>query len=326
VSGHEPDGTFAGRLAERDGAAFAGRERELELIVSLAPDDAPHSVLLIHGPGGVGKSALMREIARHGECGGYFVVWIEGKEIGPDPDVLEEAFGDAWTHERPLILIDNYDCMRVLERHLRSTLLPALPRHALAAIASRRPPDSGWSQGGWEAVALAMQLGPLPPDEARDVLVKLGLAGDPRLAAIVAWSDGWPLALRTAADAASADPCWLPQGAIDAEAVRAALRALHVPTALAASPLARGSGMGERAESVRSLIREAAEQAFGVTSDEQLLKQILVRGYLDPAPSHERAAEELHVSRSTYFRRLRLAADRVASYLSDHGDRRLRLG
>jgi hypothetical protein len=84
--------------------------------------------------------------------------------------------------------------------------------------------------------------------------------------------------------------------------------------------------MGERAESVRSLIREAAEQAFGVTSDEQLLKQILVRGYLDPAPSHERAAEELHVSRSTYFRRLRLAADRVASYLSDHGDKRLLLG
>jgi hypothetical protein len=330
ASRHESDATFAARLAERDGAAFAGRQRELALILSLAPDDVPRSVLLVHGPAGVGKSALMREIARQGACAEFLVVWVEGREIGPDPDALEEAFGDAWTHERPLILIDDYDCMRALERHLRSTLLPSLPRSALAAIASRRPPDAGWFEGGWEAVAVAMALGPLPPDESRDVLAKLGLANDPRLAAIVAWSGGWPLALRTAADAASADPSWLPEPdvapKVDAEAVREALRALHVPAALAQSPLAHGSGMRERAESVRSLIRDAVEQAFGETSDEQLLKQILVRGYLDPAPSHERAAAELHVSRSTYFRRLRLAADRVASYLADHGDRRLRVG
>jgi predicted DNA-binding protein (UPF0251 family) len=43
---------------------------------------------------------------------------------------------------------------------------------------------------------------------------------------------------------------------------------------------------------------------------------VLVRGYVDPAPSHEQAAAELHVSRSTYFRRLKVAADRVAQYLS----------
>jgi hypothetical protein len=82
--------------------------------------------------------------------------------------------------------------------------------------------------------------------------------------------------------------------------------------------------MRERAQSVRDLIRDAADHAFGVTSDEQLLRQILVRGYLDPAASHEQAAAELHVSRSTYFRRLRLAAERVTSYVSDHRDVRPR--
>jgi hypothetical protein len=313
--------TFAARLAERDRAAFAGRRREMAMIEAMAPDDVPLSVLLIHGPGGIGKSALMREIGRRGACAGCLVVWIDGSEIGSDPDALEEALAGAWSYDRPLVLIDDYDRMAALERHLRGTLLPSLPRHALAAIAGRRPPDRSWFEGGWEAVAVALPLGPLPPDEARELLATHGLAQDPRLAAIVEWSAGWPLVLRMAADAARADPDWLPPAAagVDGDAVRQALRALHVPAALAASPLARGSGMRERAESVRSLIGDAVEHAFGVTSDEQLLKQILVRGYLDPAPSHERAAEELHVSRSTYFRRLRLAADRVATYLSQHG-------
>ena len=43
---------------------------------------------------------------------------------------------------------------------------------------------------------------------------------------------------------------------------------------------------------------------------------MLVRGYLEPAPSHERAAAELHLSRSSYFRRLRVASERVADTLA----------
>ncbi len=49
------------------------------------------------------------------------------------------------------------------------------------------------------------------------------------------------------------------------------------------------------------------------------MRRVLVRGYLDPAPSHELAADELSLSRSTYFRRLKHAAERVASYLAYSG-------
>ena len=62
----------------------------------------------------------------------------------------------------------------------------------------------------------------------------------------------------------------------------------------------------------------AAEQAFGTTADEQLLRRVLLRGYFDPAPSHEAAARELHLSRAAYFRRLRNASDRVAEWLALH--------
>jgi ATPase family protein associated with various cellular activities (AAA) len=315
-------GTFAAALAERDRAAFAGRRRELELIATFGADDSPSSVLLLHGPAGIGKSALMRELARCAACVGGHAVCVDGREVGNDPDALEDALAEAWSHERPLILIDDYDCMAELEPHLRRALLPSLPRRALVALAGRAVPDRRWFEGGWEAVVAAITLGPLPADEARAVLLNQGLADDPRVPLIVEWAGGWPLALRMAADAARLSPGWLPETELeraDPEAVRQALRVLHVPAALAESPLARGRGMRERAESVRSLIRDAAEHAFGATSDEQLLKQILVRGYLDPAPSHELAAAELHVSRSTYFRRLKLAAERVTSYVAAHG-------
>jgi hypothetical protein len=101
-----------------------------------------------------------------------------------------------------------------------------------------------------------------------------------------------------------------------AEAVRDALRDFRVPHKLAASPLADGGSQEERAESVRALVRAAAEQSFGDTPNERLLYDILIRGYIDPAPSHEQAADELNVSRSTYFRRLKAAAERVAEHLA----------
>jgi predicted DNA binding protein len=42
---------------------------------------------------------------------------------------------------------------------------------------------------------------------------------------------------------------------------------------------------------------------------------VLERGYLDPAPTHEQAAEELGLSRAAYFRRLREAVERVSAEL-----------
>src|SRR6202011_4495027 len=96
--------------------------------------------------------------------------------------------------------------------------------------------------------------------------------------------------------------------ACDVEAVREALRNFRVPHELARSPLARGDTPEERAEAVRSLSRDAAERAFGDNENERLLQRVLVRGYIEPAPSHEQAAIDLSLSRAAYFRRLRATA------------------
>ncbi|MDQ5831654.1 MAG: hypothetical protein M3550_01170, partial [Actinomycetota bacterium] len=87
---------------------------------------------------------------------------------------------------------------------------------------------------------------------------------------------------------------------------------------LAASELARGEGTEERAASVRELLEHAAERAFGEGDDERLLRKVLLRGYLDPCSSLEAAADELHMSRSSFFRRLKTAVSRVAEFVRAH--------
>jgi hypothetical protein len=103
---------------------------------------------------------------------------------------------------------------------------------------------------------------------------------------------------------------------VTADDVREALRNVHQPVELATSPLARGATPEARAASVRAELEDAVANAFGDSPDEQLLRAIVQRGYLDPSGGHERAADELHVSRATYFRRLKTASGRVADYLA----------
>lgn len=92
--------------------------------------------------------------------------------------------------------------------------------------------------------------------------------------------------------------------------------------ALAASPLVpRGTNgsVAQRAEAVRALLRRAASEAFGATPAEAQLHEVLERAYFDLASHHARHAAELHLSRATYFRRLRRARDRLVTALADPG-------
>ncbi len=90
------------------------------------------------------------------------------------------------------------------------------------------------------------------------------------------------------------------------EAVREALRNYTSPPRLAASDLAPAAGSpAARAEAVRALIDQAVGEAFGDSPEEELMREVLIRGYIEPAGSQEEAARELNMSRTAYFRRLR---------------------
>jgi AAA ATPase domain len=203
-----PRRTLAGRLEDTDRLRFTGRAAEIAFLDKcLDSDDPPASVVHIIGPGGIGKSALLREAARHARDRGISVVAIDGRELGPAPGALEAALREACEHDRPLVLLDSYERMTALDSQIRHELLPELPDRAVVVIAGRGSPDPGWFSGGWEALTARLDLGELPPQEAQRLLAARGLTDD-RVTAIVDWAAGSPLALALAADAAVADPGW----------------------------------------------------------------------------------------------------------------------
>jgi hypothetical protein len=104
---------------------------------------------------------------------------------------------------------------------------------------------------------------------------------------------------------------------MDEATVRAALRDWDRPDLLADAAFAVGGTPAERAQSVRSTIRQAVAAAFGSSPREVLLLQVLEAGYLGRTSTHEQAAIDLHLSRSAYYRHLRTAADRVVAQMVD---------
>jgi AAA ATPase-like protein len=210
-------------MSSRDEAAFVGREAELAQIEELFVDDPPASVVLVHGPGGIGKSSLLREIARRGRAAGWSPVVVEGRDLPPVQDAIEEALAPAARFERPLVLIDTFERMTALSGYLRREVLPALPEQTVVVIAGRRSPDSGWFEGGWERIVREVELAPLTDAEAVALLAARGLRDEDRAGALAAWAGGSPLALTLAAG----DDGWQPgDGGDPREVVRTLVRRL----------------------------------------------------------------------------------------------------
>jgi hypothetical protein len=212
------------RMTRRDRAAFVGRDGEIRAVAELFVDDPPASVVLVHGRGGIGKSALLRQVADRGREAGWTPVLVEGRDLPPVPDAIEEALAGAHKFERPLVLIDTYERMVALGSRLRRELLPSLPERAIVVVAGRHAPERGWFEGGWEAITRELELGPLTLSESEQLLEVLGLEGR-RHRELVRWAGGSPLALTLAA-AAAGDGAWALGGDEPGELVRSLVRRL----------------------------------------------------------------------------------------------------
>lgn len=214
-------------MSQRDRAAFVGREAELTFFQGLFVDDPQVSVVLVHGRAGIGKSGLLREVERRGRLAGWTPHMIEGRDLPPIPEALEEALLGVRGEERPLLLLDSYERLQAVSGYLRTRLLPALSERAIVVIAGRSPPESRWFEGPWGSLAAGLELSPLSSRESRALLLLRGLAGDERLPELLAWAGGSPLALTLAAWAAGIDHSWRPSAREDpAELGRPLMRRL----------------------------------------------------------------------------------------------------
>jgi hypothetical protein len=188
-------------LSSRDASRFVGRADELARLETVLGDNAPANVILLHGPAGVGKSALMRELGRRAGARGWNLHPFDARDLTPVSDALEERLAPAVADTRPILLLDSWDRMAALDSYLRSDLLPRLAPDALVVLATRRQPAAGWFTAGWEHIVLEMRIGPMTARDADALLAARGIESPERRAAAAEWARGSPLALVLAADA-----------------------------------------------------------------------------------------------------------------------------
>lgn len=196
----ERDARHAERVAERLRAArqrgFVGRKEELA-----AFDEAlgGGGVLFVHGPGGIGKSALLRCFAQRAEEAGRPVTALDGRLLDSSPSAVLAATGAVLADERAVLLIDAVERLDGLAGWFRERFLPTLPVGALVVVAGRTPPDLTWlADPGWAGLVRVIELGELEPMDADALLDARGVAGglrDP----LLAFAGGHPLALSLAA-------------------------------------------------------------------------------------------------------------------------------
>ncbi len=199
-------GWIGAQLQEARDRAFAGRAAELGIFRSALSGDAKGlAVLYLHGPGGIGKSMLLRRFAAEARAAGREVLEVDGRITEPTPQAFEEEAGAVLTGERAVLLIDTFERCQGLEGWLRDRFLTRLPAGALVVIAGRQAPDAGWtSDPGWAALMRTVALRNLNPDEAAAFLNNRGVPQRTH-DALLAFTGGHPLGLALAAAVAIQD-------------------------------------------------------------------------------------------------------------------------
>ena len=214
--------TVADRMVESAGRGWVGREREIDALLAAATaDEPPFLVAFVHGPGGIGKTHLVRRLldALPAPVRGAY---LDGRDVEPtraacagpsgrrsagrtaDPDL--GALARALAARPTVLVIDTYEALGLLDAWLRTQFLPALPATTLTVLAGRDRPATAWhTTAGWQGLVAEFPLAALSADEADQLLRRRGL--DERQARWAGeFAHGHPLALELAAAAVRADP------------------------------------------------------------------------------------------------------------------------
>jgi hypothetical protein len=206
---------LASRLSATRQSRFVGRVSEQALFQSaLAESELPLHMLYVFGPGGVGKSTLLRLFADHCEQNSIPIIQIDARNVEPMPGALFDALRLAMNLERQdspfeviaarpgytVLLIDTYEVLAPLDDWVRETLLGDLPENTLIVLAGRNPPSTAWrADPAWQTLIRVIPVCNLSPQESRNYLTRREIPPDQHQA-VLDFTQGHPLALSLVAD------------------------------------------------------------------------------------------------------------------------------
>jgi hypothetical protein len=195
-----------GDLADQlDAERFVGRDRQLGQIVEALGGEDPTRIFHVHGPGGVGKSALLRAAARAAHATGHPVVHLDGRLIAPTPLALSAELAAA---DQPgcLLVIDEVEELAPLRFELRNLVRTAIPASTVVVLGGRAAPGREWFEHGLDQISAEIPVRPLATAEARDLLGRYGIADADAADQLIGWAAGYPLALTVGASLAGTTP------------------------------------------------------------------------------------------------------------------------
>ena len=205
--------TLGQAIAALEEQLFVGREPELATFRHwLTAVPAPPEILVVSGPGGVGKTALVGAFRRQARVEGRHVVDVDGQHLRPTPRAFLIALGGGplqsaiprLNDAQAVLLIDSFERLAQLSTFLRERFLPRLDSEVRVVFASRQPLTTLWQRDDvWHKLVRAMPLEGLSQAESHAYLKHRGL-GDRKLVMdqIPRATAGHPLALSLAADLA----------------------------------------------------------------------------------------------------------------------------
>jgi hypothetical protein len=210
-----PDtGTVRDFLAHHAAQTFVGRTKELAFL-SNALDTSMPPVTFVHGIAGIGKSRLLEAFTMQARARKAFVLHLDCRQFEPTPSGFLRDLGSAVGRDLPsvgeasqklrqisqpvLLILDNYEVLRLLDTWLRQDFVPALPGNVRLILSGREAPLAAWlCTPGWNGLFRALTVEPLRETEAIQLLELSGISNS-RALHINRFARGHPLALTLAA-------------------------------------------------------------------------------------------------------------------------------
>ena len=190
-----------------------GRVEEKALFASvIGSSPMPVVVWSIYGPGGVGKTTLLRELEGICRSNGVKYTTLDGRYLQPNPDFFLSALCLATGAADPIaaasslvlgdkgvLFVDTYEAIEPLDGWLRESFIPDLPENVLVVLLGRKRPTVGWRSDVWQNLCRATPLRNLSAADSRTFLASQTVPTSSH-EQILGMTHGFPLALTLVAE------------------------------------------------------------------------------------------------------------------------------